>query len=124
LPDGGAAAPWPVQPWPESVQPLLPDREAGRSALEGRFAGQSWQVEIVSGDSTNAFLVVAGKRQWLFQLDDSLDLRWAGDLDSDGKLDLLIQDGDEGPRFYLFLSSAARGDEIVHAVAFGFNSTC
>jgi hypothetical protein len=124
--DAGAAGPWPVQPWPEQVWPLLPDFEAGVVGQAATFAGHAWRLEIVNGGERGAaFLVAGGKRQWLFDLGgDSVDVRWAGDLDGDGKLDLLIQDGDEGPEFFLFLSSAAREGEVVHAVARGFNSTC
>jgi len=124
--DAGAGGPWPVQLWPEPVWPLSPDSEHGIVGAEATFAGHAWRLEIANGGERGAaFLAVGGKRQWLFDLDgDSVDVRWAGDLDGDGKLDLLIQDGDEGPRFFLFLSSAARQGEVVHAVASGFNSTC
>jgi hypothetical protein len=123
-PDAGAGGAWPVRPWPEPVWSLLPDYEGGLAWAD--FA-EAWRLEIASegGERGAAFLAVGGKRQWLFDLGgDSVDVRWAGDLDGDGKLDLLIQDDDESPRVFLFLSSAARQDEIVHAVARGFNSTC
>ena len=125
-PDAGAGGPWPVQLWPESVWPLLPDFDGGLVGADATFAGHDWRLEIAKGGENGAaFLSIGGKRQWLFDLGgDSVDVRWAGDLDGDGKLDLLIQDGDESPEFFLFLSSAARQDEIVHAVARGFNSTC
>jgi hypothetical protein len=125
-PDAGAGGPWPVQPWPETVWSLLPDFNGGLVGAEATFAGHAWRLEIANGGERGAaFLAVDGKRQWLFDLGgDSVDVRWAGDLDADGKLDLLIQDGDESPKFFLFLSSAARQGELVHAVASGFNSTC
>jgi len=44
---------------------------------------------------------------------------WAGDLDRDGKLDVLVQDdmSELAGHWTLYLSSAARGREIVHRVA-------
>src|SRR5204862_1319891 len=97
-PDGGADAPWPVSAL-ESVQILSPDYETGRSTLDGRFAGQSWQVEIAGkGEGADVFVIANGKRQWLFKLGgESTDVLWAGDLDGDGRLDLFIRDGEEGP---------------------------
>ena len=123
--DAGAGRPWPVQPWPETVWSLLPNFDSGTVGADATFGGQTWRLEIDATGKGNVFLIVGGKRQWLLELGgDSVDVRWAGDLDGDGKLDLLIQDGDEGPDFFLFQSSAAREGEIVHAVATGFNSTC
>jgi len=125
-PDGGSDAPWPVNKAHELIAFLAADYAAGRSVLDGRFAGQSWQVEIIArGDRADAFLIANGKRQWLFKVDhEGIDMLFAGDLDGDGRLDLFIQDGDEAPLFYLLLSSAALPGELIHAVAMGFTSSC
>jgi len=126
-PDGGSGRPWPVTGRYDPVPWLAVDGETGRGQLDGRFAGQRWQVEIVSskGEEDDAFLIAGGKRQWLFKASrNGIDVVWAGDLDGDGKLDLFIRDSDEGPTFYLFLSSAALPGELLHAVATGFASSC
>lgn len=65
-----------------------------------------------------------GPRQVLIEHDrtcaeDTPSLIWAGDLDHDGKLDLLMDiDNHYAPRTYgLFLSSEAEGDDLVKLVA-------
>jgi len=46
-------------------------------------------------------------------------VEWVGDLDRDGRPDILIDDnmGELGGHWVLYLSSSARQGELVHAVA-------
>lgn len=55
-----------------------------------------------------------------------VELLWAGDLDGDGKLDLLLQvPSHEAATIYrLFLSSAAKGDDLLDWIAEQLNAGC
>jgi hypothetical protein len=46
-----------------------------------------------------------------------LHLRWAGDLDGDGKPDFVLEDHSDGVSLQLFLSGAAVGANKVRRVA-------
>lgn len=64
----------------------------------------------------------AGQSIWQtdgLTLDNTPNLQWAGDLDRDQRLDvlLLVPIGGYSKRYLLFLSSAASGPELVKAVA-------
>lgn len=51
-------------------------------------------------------------------------VRWQGDLDSDGKNDYIIHFGEVGAFYMLFLSSEAKKNEILGAVAFFMTPYC
>ncbi len=85
---------------------------------EQRFRLQTSRWSWGEGPELRAW---SGHSSWLGQhLHPEADwaLRWAGDLDGDGRLDLVVDEErpGEAPRVHLFLSSSARGRELVGEV--------
>lgn len=94
-----------------------------RGAVEG---GLTCAIDLVEGERRQTLVRMSGQRNQgdagagLSLGDDaSPGLIFAGDLDRDGKLDLLFNTTDHYnlSRPVLFLSGAAEGDELLHAVA-------
>jgi len=57
--------------------------------------------------------------------DNAVELRWAGDLDGDGKVDLLFEDrGYNWSSLRLFLSTAAKPGQILGEVAQFYQTGC
>ncbi len=92
-------------------------------AVEG---GLLCAIDLIEGGRSQALVRMSGQRNrgdagmslWLGD-DASPGLIFAGDLDRDGKLDLIFDTSDHYnlTRPVLFLSGAAEGDELLHAVA-------
>lgn len=115
---------------------LAPQFERGFE-LAGRDAGRlrlDCAAAAADASSTCTLLLQLGKRSqtlatwqaqartpgpWMLGNDAYPHLRWAGDLDRDGRLDLLIDVSDHYnvSQPTLFLSSQARDDELVHQAA-------
>jgi hypothetical protein len=106
--------------------------ERKRSLGDGKpvKAGDASLLAVTKGKVQQLVLTQGAKTQVLYeQLDGDLDgweLRWAGDLDADGKLDLLIQ-ADEHYNLKttrLFLSTHAKDGELMREVAKFSTSGC
>ncbi|HVZ74007.1 MAG TPA: hypothetical protein VHJ20_16620 [Polyangia bacterium] len=91
------------------------------------FRGETRRLEVKGRD---VWLVGRGARQWLLRLpsDDfsarNVGVRWAGDVDGDGKLDVLVEAQDEDSFDYLYLSSFARRGESLHVAAASWAASC
>jgi hypothetical protein len=111
-----------------------PMLERTGDSLSGQFAGQFFVLKLKAGRESNALVLqVNGQKQRLFETsagdplppdDDNaykqqgpIELDWAGDLDGDGKLDLLLTEWGLGKMQILFLSSDARGGALVGEAA-------
>lgn len=57
-------------------------------------------------------------------MEEPYSISWTGDLDGDGKEDYIIGGGEKSIHIVLFLSSEARGQEIVRPVAVYYNGFC
>ncbi len=91
------------------------------------------QIKITLGEHSyiayaknlSFFLTEGGKRSLLFEVRAGFHIMWAGDLDGDGKLDLIVSSDSPGGKnsaSCLFLSSAAKPAELVKEVACAFYS--
>lgn len=83
-------------------------------------------IQLIDGERTQTLIRMSGTRsagnadgRMMLGDDATPALMFAGDLDRDGKLDLIINTTDHYnlTRPVLFLSGAAEGDELLHAVA-------
>lgn len=83
-------------------------------------------IQLIDGERTQTLMRMSGTRsegtvdgQMMLGDDATPALMFAGDLDRDGKLDLIINTTDHYnlTRPVLFLSGAAEGDELLHAAA-------
>jgi hypothetical protein len=83
-------------------------------------------IQLIDGERTQTLMRMSGTRsegstdgRMMLGDDATPALMFAGDLDRDGKLDLIINTTDHYnlTRPVLFLSGAAEGDELLHAVA-------
>ncbi len=104
----------------------------------GRFRKQPFNLVPIQGGPPSKRraspfqlrLEIHGRSQVLFGSpgscgpDCTYDLAWAGDLDGDGKLDLLVRSGPEYLQddVYLFLSTMARKGELVGLVGLSTRS--
>jgi hypothetical protein len=109
---------------------LVPDKP-----IDVRLRGRRYRIALSASDRqlANAKVVIesGGKKQTLFTMGGSGDephfaILWAGDLDRDGKLDLITT---FSPKYSwyprtLYLSSQAEGEEIVHEVAMFEDFSC
>ena len=78
-----------------------------------RFGGRQFRVWQEKVDTERSAIVLMFGRDLQVLLPDvfgdwDFDVAWAGNLDGDGHLDLIVRDGEgDEPRFTLFLSSTA-----------------
>lgn len=94
--------------------------------LKVRLADSLYTVKMLAPPESKgkaSILLASGGRQQLIDRIDSTEkdwhVVWAGDLDGDGKLDLLVsaEDGEGRSHLNLMLSTYAKGGEMVHTVA-------
>lgn len=124
---GGAFRPGPVDTafagnqylYPGQDLPMKmeqPERWSSIRALGSAFARPG---DILVKNYTVALSGVVFLRLDRMAMENTANLQWAGDLDRDGKLDLLyrLPVGDYGERYVLFLSSAATPPALVEQVA-------
>ena len=105
----------------ESVEVNAQEQPVRENPITFTFHGVDWRVEVIGSD----LVITDGKQKQILarRLDKETvvawDLYWAGDMDHDGKLDLLyVIHGENYTRDQLALSSAAkRGAELMCVVA-------
>lgn len=109
---------------PEEGTPFIGDPKAPVSLPTlGDAPPLEFSVESFGERGRRLVLTRAGTRQVLFEAaesdTDGWSLKWAGDLDGDGKPDLLLTADSHYARetLRLFLSSKAKKGELVHEVA-------
>lgn len=116
---------------------LLPRAVVGVSRgprITLRFAAQRYLITDhksgVESEGIKHRVVLAsnGRNQVLFndQGERDPEIVWAGDLDGDGKLDLLLNvpSHESATDVRLFLSTAAKGDDLVGQVASQYTGSC
>jgi hypothetical protein len=94
-----------------------PKRRSERVDVSTTFASRRYRIHTVGGPSTEPYqpalvaLESAGRAQVLLHDIMEFRVRWAGDVDGDDRLDLLIQSTETSfaQRFDLFLSGHAEG---------------
>jgi hypothetical protein len=86
-----------VQPRPPSKDPAEP---------------RPWRLLLEANGGGTEELEIGASAQ-----PPTLELRWAGDLDGDGRPDFALEDRDDGVTVRLYLSSAATGGRHVRQVA-------
>lgn len=114
----------PIDP-PKPLSDDAIDLPLGRTAsrLRMQCTGATCRLVLTTGARAQTLLSMGGRRgdEGRLELGDdaSPTLLFAGDLDRDGKLDLILQTSDHYnvSRPTLYLSSQARRGELVHAVA-------
>jgi hypothetical protein len=103
--------------------------------IDLRLRGTRYRVTLTASDralaNSNVSIETGGRKQTLFSMSGSGDephfaILWAGDLDRDGKLDLITT---FSPKYSwyprtLYLSSQAEEGEIVHEVAMFEDFSC
>jgi hypothetical protein len=97
---------------------LAGKRVTGALAIE--FDGVAYALVAAPSVALRAGAVAQTLNQWpVAARDTRLDLLWAGDLDGDGRLDLLLAASAQGTSVesVLYLSSAAAPGRLVEAVA-------
>jgi hypothetical protein len=76
----------------------------------------------------SVFLREGATRRLLFTYDDSncprARIRWVGDLDRDGQLDLLVEQAGDGTGLWLFLSSQGKSAAEWRAAASTYHGGC
>ncbi len=99
-------------------------RLATRCEVAGAEGGLMCGIMLIEGERSQTLVrmtaqSVEGRSGLMLGDDASPHLIFAGDLDRDGKLDLIFDTTDHYnlSRPVLFLSGAAEGDELLHAVA-------
>ena len=100
--------------------------DASPSELKIQFNSSFYEVRMLAESEkekkAELVLISGSRRQVIDRLDPNgkdWQVVWAGDLDGDGKLDLLLyaEDDDVSSHLKLMLSTKARPGEIVHTVA-------
>jgi hypothetical protein len=111
----------------ETVQVDAEEQERRENPTTLHFHGEAWRIEIV-GDQ---LVASTGKRKQVLAAITNRDampiwiLYWAGDMDHDGKLDLLYDvRGENFTRSELALSSAAKDGELMRVVASENHNGC
>jgi hypothetical protein len=105
----------------ETVEVATEDLEKRENPTTLMFHGVLWRIEVIGGD----LVVTDGKQRQILATGIDKEgmpswlLFWAGDMDHDGKLDLLYElHGFNYESSELALSSAAKGKgELMHVVA-------
>jgi hypothetical protein len=103
-----------------SVKIGKPDRWYSLQALGDASKGgliRDYTVQLHSSEFPNVGHVFS--KLPLVEMENTPNLQWAGDLDRDGRLDLLFRTpiGGHSKRYVLFLSSAASPPDLLKAVA-------
>jgi hypothetical protein len=96
---------------------LGPKRRSERADVSATFGSRRYRIRTVGGPSTEPYepalvaLESEGRTQILVHDIQDFRVRWAGDVDGDDRLDLLIQSTETSfaQRFDLFLSGDAEG---------------
>jgi hypothetical protein len=104
-----------------SLRLRLGSETYGLAARRDPTHAQAVDVILTSGDASHAISRITGCCN-----DTWPSILWAGDLDRDGKLDLLLELSAHyaGSQLTLFLSSAARGGDPVGEVARFLSGSC
>jgi hypothetical protein len=106
---------------------LGPRTLVGAGVFIAAFGGSNIRLRMVGGPESEPFIpgfiaLESGARtQILLTAVEAFRVRWAGDVDGDGRLDLLIQWTDTafGRNFDLFVSGGAEGRLVRRAATYG-----
>lgn len=115
---------------PGPVSPLRLPEETWLGSGRPLVLGEAQLLRESEGELHRLVLATGPTRQRLYDQDggelESWSLAWAGDLDGDGRLDLVLKADRSGniTTWRLFLSSRAGPGELIHEVAHYTQSGC
>jgi hypothetical protein len=76
------------------------------------------EIDALDGEKVVQTEIRTAKRVTVLSKDRTMEIRWAGDIDGDGKLDLITEENVEATiQVHLFLSSSAGRDGVAREVA-------